>query len=57
MPKPGVSFVMRLDTILIGGKPTPVTLVPMDAKGRGVFTFTREKVVLDTNYVSRWRLH
>ena len=48
---------MRLDTILIGGKPTPVTLVPMDAKGRGVFTFTREKVVLDTNYVSRWRLH
>jgi len=58
-PKPSVRFAIRFDTILIDGRSTPVTLSPtgtMDARGRGVFTFSRERVVLDSKFVSRWRV-
>ena len=58
-PKPGVRFAVRFDTIVIGGRSTPVALVPtgkMDGRGRAVFTFSGEKVVLDSRFVSRWRV-
>jgi hypothetical protein len=58
-PKPSVRFAIRFDTILINGRFTPVTLFPtgeMDGRGHGVFTFSRERVVLDSKFVSRWRV-
>jgi hypothetical protein len=57
--KPSVRFAIRFDTILINGRLTPVTLFPMgemDGRGHGVFTFSRERVVLDSKFVSRWRV-
>ena len=58
-PEPRVRIAIRFDTIVIDGRSTPVTLFPtgkVDRPGRGVFTFSRERVLLDRKFVSRWRV-
>lgn len=58
-PKPSVRLAIRFDTIMTGGTPTPLALTPtgtMDGRGHGVFTFPRNRVVLDGGFVSRWRV-
>jgi hypothetical protein len=58
-PKPAVTFAIRFDTIRSGRGSTPVNLIPTgkrDARGRGIFTFRQERVVLDAKFVSRWRV-
>jgi hypothetical protein len=58
-PKPHVRFAIRFDTIVLDGRSTPVTLFPtskIEGRGRGVFTFSRERVVLDSKFVSRWQM-
>ena len=59
VPKPAVKIVIRFDTIVSGGIPIPLALSAagkMDARGRGVFTFSRARVMLDSQFVSRWRV-
>lgn len=58
-PRPGVSVAMRFDAIILDGAPVGLNLIPVgkqDVRGRAVFNFRQEKVILDDKFVSQWRV-
>ncbi len=58
-PRRAVNITIRFDTIVLNGRAVPaefMSLGPSDERGRGVFHFPNLKVVLDHNFLSRWRI-
>jgi hypothetical protein len=63
-PRPAVSVAMRFDAIIfdaiiLDGAPVGLNLIPVgkqDVRGRAVFNFRQEKVILDDKFVSQWRV-
>ena len=50
---------MRFNTIILNGAPVALTLSPigkMDARGEEIYSFLKGKLLLDKNFVSRWRV-
>ena len=59
VPRSQVIIAIRFDTIVLNGTPVPIALNPigkMDSRGRGIFSFPGPRVVLDKQFVSRWRV-
>lgn len=57
--RPEVVIALRFDTIVLHDVPVPIALEArgkMDDRGRAQFRFSGEKVVLDKNFVSEWRV-
>ena len=58
-PHPAVVIALRLDTIVLRDVPVPITLEARghtDDRGRAMFRFAGEKVVLDKTFVTDWRI-
>lgn len=59
VPKPAVALAMRFDTIVLDGAPIPLNLAPVgkqDLRGRAVFNFPLQRVILDSKFISQWRV-
>lgn len=58
-PRPAVSVAMRFDAIILDGAPVGLNLIPVgkqDVRGRAVFNFRQEKVILHDKFVSQLRV-
>ena len=58
-PHPAVYIAMRFDAIVLDGAPVSLNIIPVgkqDLRGRAVFNFRQEKVILGSKFVSQWRV-
>lgn len=58
-PHSAVVIALRFDTIALHGLNVPITLEArgkMDDRGRAMFRFSGEKIVLGSDFVSQWRV-
>jgi hypothetical protein len=59
LPQRQVVIAIRFDTIVLNGAAVPIRLDgirKVDTRGRGIFTFSGPRVVLDQQFVSQWRV-
>lgn len=59
LPREHIILTMRFNTIILNGAPVALTLSPigkMDARGEEIYSFLKGKLLLDKNFVSRWRV-
>jgi hypothetical protein len=57
LPKREVRIGIRFDRIVLRGSEIPLALMPVgarDERGKGIFTFRQDRVVLGKNFISRW---
>jgi len=58
-PRWHVVIAIRFDTVVLHGEPVPLTLEPigkMDRRGRALFSFAVQTLVLEKQFVSRGRV-
>ena len=59
IPHPGVRLAIRFDSIVLNGVPIALAMVPentQDLRGRGIFEFSKQHVILDGRFTSKWRV-